>query len=91
MLDIKKIYYQNGQLKYEDHYVNDQPHGICKGWYKDGSKMHEWSYKNGQRHGIDKEWDTCEIMSTEYCLYGELITEKEYHRHRLIEQMAGIE
>ena len=44
--EIKKGYYENGQLEYEHPYQNGKRHGICKGWWKNGKLgyKHYWLY-----------------------------------------------
>ena len=39
-METIKEYYDNGQLLYEDNYLNGKPYGIRKGWYKNGQLNH---------------------------------------------------
>ena len=49
MNGVFKTFYENGNIKSEDHYVNDKRHGISKMWNEDGSLRYSDNYVNGER------------------------------------------
>ncbi len=53
---IEKEYYENGNVKYETPFKNNQLDGIRKGYYENGSLMFEAPLKNGKVEGIAKTY-----------------------------------
>lgn len=92
MNEIKHGYFIDGELRFKHLYYQGQFHGICKGWYKNGQLRYEEPYHEGHRHGIVKMWyENKELKNKRYFLYGKKVTEKEYRRYELIEQLACLE
>ena len=56
IVEVKKEWYENGQLSSEEPYVNNEKHGLCKDWYENGELMFEHPYVNGKIHGLLKRW-----------------------------------
>ena len=50
--NLKKRYYNNGQLEYQSEILNDVLHGETKYWYENGYLKSRVIYKNGKLHGI---------------------------------------
>jgi antitoxin component YwqK of YwqJK toxin-antitoxin module len=48
--------YFEGQLIYEDTYVNDQMHGTSRTWHENGQLRSEYNYHRDQLHGIQRQW-----------------------------------
>tara|TARA_A100001011_G_C13725318_1_gene601283 strand:- start:26 stop:532 length:507 start_codon:yes stop_codon:yes gene_type:complete len=65
---VHKIWYENGQLKYQGNYINGKPDGVYKSWYKNGQLKMEVDYRNGKKDGLVKTWYK----------NGQLETETEY-------------
>lgn len=64
---------------------------IEKHYYQTGELYYEIPYENGERHGIQKGYyKTGEVNYIWYYLYGNEVTEEEYRKHQLTEQLAGI-
>ena len=88
---MKRVWYKNGQLKYEFPFQNDKRHGISKWWYENGHLQHEFIYHQDQQHGIARHWyDNGQLEYEEYFLYDEEVTEEEYRKHELVEELAGV-
>jgi antitoxin component YwqK of YwqJK toxin-antitoxin module len=49
--------YKNGQLEFEENYVNGIQEGVEKTWYKNGQLMFEENYQNGMLNGSSKYWN----------------------------------
>ena len=45
-------YWGNGNLKSEEEYRNDIPHGYFRDFYRDGGRNRLGNYKRGQKHGV---------------------------------------
>ena len=89
--EIKKYYYETGELSYEAPYKNGERHGIWKGYYITGELSYESPYENGELHGVERvHYETGEVKYTNYYLYGNKVTEEEYRKHELTEQLANI-
>jgi len=66
-------WYDNGQKRYDNNYVNGKLHGKCAGWYPNGQLHWEENYVNGQRHGKRRKWhDNGQIRWEEDCVDGQL-------------------
>ena len=88
---VYKHWRENGQLGCEAQYQNHKRHGVSKGWYEDGKLKYEEPYQNGKWHGVHKDWnEDGKIIYKQYLLYNEKVSEEEYRKHELIEQLAGI-
>ena len=55
--EVKKEFYNNGNLLSEVHIKNGKEEGLETKLYKNGGKQHEKTWKNGKQDGIRKEWD----------------------------------
>ena len=52
-----KEYFESGQLKDEEPYVDGKPHGTRKGYYESGGQLwYERTYVDGKYHGAYKEY-----------------------------------
>jgi antitoxin component YwqK of YwqJK toxin-antitoxin module len=90
--EIKSEYYENGKLKSEINYKNEQRDGQDTTWYESGKKKSETQYKNGQKDGLDATWydsgkKKSEIqykngqkdgLSTSWNEYGEKVSARHY-------------
>ena len=56
-VEVRKEYYESGDLWYETPYVNGDIHGIVKVYYESGALLNEAPYVNGEIHGIMKAYD----------------------------------
>jgi antitoxin component YwqK of YwqJK toxin-antitoxin module len=54
--EIKRKYWDNGQLRSEHPYMGGIPHGVMKWWYPSGQLGSETSYVGGVVHGMAKHW-----------------------------------
>jgi len=54
--EIKRSYYDNGQLCYETSYVNGKKHGLVKWWKYNGQLEYETPFINGKCHGLERWW-----------------------------------
>ena len=55
-LEVKRKYWDNGKLKREAHFKNNQLEGPGTSWYESGAKKGEYLYKNGKLEGLATEW-----------------------------------
>jgi len=53
---ISRVWYQNGQLRYENNYLHNDKHGIQRAWYKNGQLAYKQNWFRGARHGICRTW-----------------------------------
>ena len=51
-VEVRKEYYDSGDLWFEAPCVNGEKHGISRGYYKSGTLLWETPYVNGKKHGI---------------------------------------
>ena len=49
-------YYENGQLRSEGNWENEERHGYWKEYYESGQLRSEGNWKNEERHGYWKEY-----------------------------------
>lgn len=90
-IQVKKDYYNNGQLKFEHPNYEGQRHGTARGWYRNGQLWHEMQYHQGQRHGIERGWHNNGRLSYKmHWLYDKEVTKEEYREHELIETLSGL-
>ena len=54
--EVKKEYWDNGNLKTETHYQNGKKEGLETDWYESGEKKRERLFKNGEREGLVTLW-----------------------------------
>ena len=54
--EVKKEYYETGELYKETHYKNGQKEGLGTEWYENGKKRIEYHYKNGAEDGVTTYW-----------------------------------
>lgn len=52
----RTLYWENGQKKYEEHYVQGMRHGTRSAWYESGQLRSEGRYVNGGEDGTWTEW-----------------------------------
>ena len=55
--ETQNTYYENGQLKLEENYINDKLEGKSTGWCDNGQLSHEGNYINGIREGKVTGWE----------------------------------
>jgi antitoxin component YwqK of YwqJK toxin-antitoxin module len=56
LTEIRKDYYDSGEIKCETPYINNKAHGIEKWYYKSGQIESEIPFINDKRTGIEKEY-----------------------------------
>ena len=61
--EIKREYYENGNLKSEISLTNDTPNGISKFYKEDGTISREYPYKNGKFHGTLKAYENGKLLT----------------------------
>ena len=54
--EVKKEYWDNGKLKWEEHYKDGKKDGVATFWYKNGQVETESHYKDGKEDGLWTEW-----------------------------------
>ncbi len=52
--EVRKVYYESGQLQAEKNYKDDKLEGITKTYYESGQLQGEANYKDGKQEGITK-------------------------------------
>ena len=53
---LERVWYHNGQLGYEYHWVNGRRYGLHREWYDNGKLKYESHWENGGKHGLDRGW-----------------------------------
>lgn len=51
-IKVNRMFYPDGKLQYELHYLNREPCGTHKSWNEDGSLASEHRYENGLLNGL---------------------------------------
>lgn len=51
-IEIRKSFYDSGQLKADAQIINDQRHGVAHNYYKDGAVHTKMHYENGVKSGL---------------------------------------
>ena len=46
-VDLRRTYYDNGQLMKESTYKDGEEHGLCKAWYSNGQPAGESTWEDG--------------------------------------------
>ena len=87
---ISEGYYPTGELQWEIPYVNDHRHGVHKRYHKTGEVSWETPYVNGDIHGISNRYHRVGATTVRYYLYSSEVTEEEYRKHILTEELSGI-
>ena len=54
--EVKKEYWDNGNLETATHYQNGKKEGLETDWYESGEKKRERLFKNGEREGLVTLW-----------------------------------
>jgi len=62
------VWYENGQKKSEQHFVDDVPHGLWTTWYIEGRKWTEGHYANGLEDGAWRAWFQDGTLQTEWMM-----------------------
>ena len=52
----KRRWWPNGQLKWEDNFVNNKREGIQQGWYESGQLYCKENYVCDKKEGIQRYW-----------------------------------
>ena len=55
-IGIHKGYYENGNPKFEYHFIQGEHHGIAKEWYENGQDYKFFHYNMGYEEGSQKAW-----------------------------------
>lgn len=85
---VEEGYDNKGNILSRTPYNNGRLHGVCKSYFQDDVYM-EIPYKDGELHGIGvNRYDFGNDYF--YYLYDRKVTKKEYRKHELTEQLAGI-
>ena len=65
-IEVKRDYYDNGQIKTEwGEKEGGQQEGVAKWWYQNGKLMSETHWKNDEMHGSRKGWHENGVLSEE--------------------------
>ena len=91
-VEIKKRYFDNGQMSSCKSYRNNKAHGPYLCWHEDGTPYLIAGFRDGVAHG---PWvyfnDGCKFPSRTYHLIsGVHVTEEEYRTYDLTEKLAGL-
>jgi antitoxin component YwqK of YwqJK toxin-antitoxin module len=54
--EVRKSYYESGQLRKETNYKDDKREGLSKYYYESGQLRLEINYKDGKAEGISKSY-----------------------------------
>ena len=89
---IEKTYYDLGKVvRYETPYENDLIQGTEINYYKTGPIQRKTTYLNDLQHGKDVRFYMNGALDYEhYYLYDKQVTEEEYRKHELIEELGGL-
>ena len=49
---IIKEYFDNGNIKSINNYLNDNLHGLCQTFFENGNLESSWLFKDDMRHGL---------------------------------------
>ena len=77
---IKRTYWENGNIKTEERYVDGIRNGLSKTYLIDGRLLTEKNYKDGLLHGKCKDYSSIDDKN--------LISEKEYKNGELVSYMC---
>ena len=66
---LELSYYENGQKKDEENYLNNKLHGVIKGWHENGVQSFEYNYKNGIKNGSAKSREDKEFSPRAGIIY----------------------
>ena len=55
--ELKKEYWDNGNLKSETHYKKGKQEGLQTSWHENGRKKSNAYYKNWLENGVRTEWN----------------------------------
>lgn len=92
MPKVNQKYYSDGQLKHEIPYKGTNRYGIARWWHKNGQLECKESYHNGQLHGMVNWWHSDgQSKRKVYYLHDKKVTEEEYRKYELIEELACLE
>ena len=56
MNEVKRDYWENGQLRHEYPYVDGNRHGLSRWWHENGQLWCEEPYVDGKQHGLCRYW-----------------------------------
>ena len=65
---VSKVWYETGQMKSEQHFVDDVPHGPRVTWYIEGRKWTEGYYADGLEDGTWRTWLADGTPQTEWTM-----------------------
>ncbi len=89
---LYRRWYENGQLKFECHYIDNKAEGTARQWDQSGQQRFQYTFKNGQADGPEQEWysngnyystgtfknDFLHGKWTFYNKNGEIVSQREY-------------
>jgi antitoxin component YwqK of YwqJK toxin-antitoxin module len=73
----KEWWFDNGQLRVQTTFLNNEIHGDYKCWYNNGQLYEHTKFVNGKRHGEYKEWHKNGQIKKQ-CIYVDGNIEGEY-------------
>ena len=90
-ITFKEEYWDNGQLKYKEQYLNGNQHGEQLGYYYNGQLHYKFQYLNGNKHGEQlgyyeggKLWYKDYYINDNYVSYEEWI---KYNRNEKLQSI----
>ena len=88
---VINIYYKSpNRIRQTLHYKDDKIHGDDIQYYDTGKVRRMTKWINGKKHGIKRSFIDGVVFSLTYYLYGNIVTEEEYKKHELTEELAGL-
>ncbi len=77
--EVRKDYYESGQLRWEGNFKDGKREGIAKSYYESGQLWKEANLKNGKQHGLVREYyQNGTIKYIDTYEYGTMISQKKY-------------
>jgi len=65
---VSRVWYENGQKKLEQHFVDGAPHGPRRTWYIEGREWTEGHYVDGLEDGVWRTWLPDGTLQTEWTM-----------------------
>ena len=79
------------RLNYEVEYRDGLKHGPVISYFADGSIHYKANCKDNKAHGPVEWYDRAGTLCDEaHYLYGKEVTEEEYRKHQLTEELSGL-
>jgi antitoxin component YwqK of YwqJK toxin-antitoxin module len=81
-VEIKRLYYPNGNVKLETNNRNGKLDGIANYYYESGNLKAREFYRDNSIHGLSKwYYESGEIKSERYYKDGTLVSKKDYDKN----------